>query len=525
MASEEHDTATKHSRDWQSEKPARQPGESSGDSARFLLRHADRLPRVAVIGAGPCGLAATKALLEAGLTPVCFEARGQVGGLWAFDNRSEKTPAYRSLHINTSRKRSQFTDFAMPEDAGDFPHHRHMASYLQKYARHFSLLPCIRLGHRVKSCVPLQDGGYSVVVSKRSASAASTSRESADEERYEFDALVVANGHHWSPRWPDPLPPGTFAGKQFHSRDYVDGTTPWDSRGKVAVVVGIGNSAVDIACELTKTCARVILSTRRGAWIIPKYILGRPADDGTLVPYWLPAKLRRRIVTWGFRAMFGSMPKHGLPEPDHLIGEAHPTMSDELLELVSRGAIEVRDAVCAFSGPEVQFTSGGPVHADAIVYCTGYDVTFPFFETNHIHAPGNHLPLYHRIFHPRHRNVFFIGLAQPLGAIIPIAETQARVVAEHLSGHYNLPEERQLLASIEREEGARNRRYVASPRHTMQVDPVEYAKSTVRELALGRKRSRQGRGIAFLRRRTDRVLPADASLVPLDESLPTHEAS
>ncbi len=74
-----------------------------------------------------------------------------------------------------------------------------------------------------------------------------------------------------------------------------------------------------------------------------------------------------------------------------------------------------------------------------VVYCTGYKITFPFFDEDFISAPENHIELFRRVFHPEIPNVFFIGLLQPLGAIMPLAEAQGAWVGDYLLGDYALP--------------------------------------------------------------------------------------
>mgnify|MGYP000599985048 CR=1 FL=1 len=69
-----------------------------------------------------------------------------------------------------------------------------------------------------------------------------------------------------------------------------------------------------------------------------------------------------------------------------------------------------------------------------IVYCTGYKVTFPFFDRSFVDAPGNDLPLFRRVFDPKVPDLAFIGLLQPLGAIMPLAEAQGQWVADYLRG-------------------------------------------------------------------------------------------
>lgn len=466
------------------------------------------LPRVCVIGAGCSGLTSVKALRAAGLAPVCFEMSDRVGGNWVFGNKNGRSGAYRSLHINTSRQRMEFGDFPMPEDLPDFPHHRHVAAYFEGYARHFGLHENIRFEHEVLSCRPLREpvpqdtalrdsdtdatelldtGGWSVMVRDLTTG---TTRE------HIFDALVVANGHHWDPAWPDPPIPGSFQGTVLHSHAYVDPTTPMDLRGKRVVVVGMGNSAMDIAAELCRPgmADRLFLSSRRGAWVLPKYIRGKPLDQGSFFPRWLPGKLRRQLVTRSFTLLYGRMSDYGLPEPDHLLGEAHPTVSSEVPSLTGSGDIVPKPAIERFEGEEVRFSDGTRERVDVIVFCTGYHVSFPFFGPEVLSAPGNELPLFFRVFERRYQGLCLIGFAQPLGAIMPIAERQAEWVAEYLAGRYALPSSREMDVVIAAEARAVRRRFVASRRHTLQIEPDRYLEELERERSAGRARAQGKRG-------------------------------
>ena len=95
------------------------------------------LPTAAVIGAGPSGIAAAKALHERGVPFTCFEASDRVGGNWVFGNRNGMSAAYRELFINTSRDRMEYSDYPMPKSYPDFPHHSHIAEYFDDYVDHF----------------------------------------------------------------------------------------------------------------------------------------------------------------------------------------------------------------------------------------------------------------------------------------------------------------------------------------------------------------------------------------------------
>jgi dimethylaniline monooxygenase (N-oxide forming) len=451
-----------------------------------------RRPTVAVIGAGCSGLVTAKELRQRGLEPVVFEMGSRVGGLWVFGNDNGRGGAYRSLRINTSRTMTEFSDFPLPPGAGDYPGHDEMAKYFAAYAEHFDLLRSIRFRTEVKSAEPIGDNeGYRLTV---------RSRESGAEETLFFDALVVANGHHFEPSRPALPGLDQFKGAVFHSHEYLDPKTPVELSGRRVCVIGAGNSAVDIASEATLAGAKVTIAMRTPTFILPKYLFGKPIDQGTIIPRFLPGNWRRKIATIGVRLFIGKMSDFGLPEPTYDVGQAHPTLSDTLPQLVQRGEVQVRGAIRRIEGNKIWFEGGGPgdpSEFDVLILATGYRVSFPFFSFEHISAPDNTLPLFGRVFHPQHRRVFFVGLAQTIGAITRTAELQARWIAAHLSGDYNLPEASEMEEMIQKSEQAMRARYVPSARHTMQVDPEEFRRFFSRELARGQKRARLGQGIAF----------------------------
>ena len=168
-------------------------------------------------------------------------------------------------------------------------------------------------------------------------------------EKRLYDVLCVASGHHWDARWPEPPIPGRFDGTQMHSHDYIDPAEPFAMRGKRVVIVGLGNSALDIACELGRkdVCEAVYLSTRRGYWVMPRYFGSRvldfavphPAQDPSiflrLVPRPLLFKLFELLI--GFTA--GRPQDHGLPKPDHPFGATHPAISQDIYNRIGSGDV------------------------------------------------------------------------------------------------------------------------------------------------------------------------------------------
>ena len=441
----------------------------------------NRWPRVAVIGAGACGLAAVKALTDARLSVQCFEKSDRVGGNWVFKNKNGQSSAYRSLHINTSRERMQFRDFPMPKDYPDYPKHDLIARYFQDYAGAFELERRIRFETTVERAEPRAEGGFRLTIS--------TGAHSTVEE---FDALVVANGHHWDPAWPDPAIAGEFSGLELHSHAYIDPDEPNALRGKRILVVGMGNSAMDIACELGHpgVAEQVFLSARRGAWVLPKYAFGKPIDQNSLLPAFLPASMRRALAELWYRLAVGRPEDFGLPKPEHHLDQAHPTVSSEILTRLGSGDVRAKPALLKREGQRVHFADGSVETVDVIIYATGYNVRFPFFSSDVVPLKGNDLPLFLRIFPLDREDLFFVGLAQPVGAVMPLAEAQAKLIAELLSGAYDLPDASERTRRTERERAAMFARYVPSRRHTMQIDYDEYLASLAAETKAGRLRAR-----------------------------------
>ena len=430
-------------------------------------------PKVCLIGAGSSGIAAAKTLHERGIDFDCYELSDRVGGNWVWDNKNRVSSSYRSLHINTSRTRMEYSDFPMPESYPDFPRHDQIARYFDDYVDHFGFRDRIRFETGVDHVGRRDDGVFEVRISSG--------------ETLEYDAVIVANGHHWNPRWPEPAFPGSdsFAGEQIHAHDYKDES---QLVGKDVVVVGMGNSAMDIAVDASYHAKTTYLSARRGVHIVPKYIFGKPMDTiggSEKVPAPLRFAMFRRLL----KMQVGDLTNYGLPEPDHKFAEAHPTVSGRILDRLAHGAITPKPNIDRLDGDQVVFTDGTSVHADLVVYCTGYKITFPFFDEDFVSVRDNRLRLYKFMFHPRVAGLYFLGLIQPLGAIMPIAERQSQLIARHLLGTYALPGFAEIERDIDRKHEAMRKRYVASKRHTIQVDYDDYMRELTKEMEKGAARA------------------------------------
>jgi len=458
------------------------PKELPVTKARGLMR------RVCVIGAGSSGIAACQALHSCGIPFDCFEAGSSVGGNWRYNNDSGMSSAYRSLHAKSSKRGMEYSVFPMPDDYPDYLSHEMIARYLDDFVDHCGFRAKIRFRTEVTRAEPASGGGWDVTARQRDTGAEHTGR---------YGAVLVANGHHWDPRYPEPALPGadTFAGEQVHSHRY---RAPEPFAGKRVLVLGIGNSACDAAVDCSHLAARTLLAMRAGAHIIPRYLAGKPADHltlmhaGTVAPLWL----RRFVVALLVRIAQGSAAKYGLPKPGHRLLCGPLAVSDSLLSGLRRGEIVIKPAISGFERDRVCFRDGSTEQVDVVIYCTGYKISFPFLRESLISASGGEIPLYHRVVPPALPGLYFIGLVQPIGAIMPVAEVQSQWVAELLEGRAALPPEPEMNREIARYRAATARRYAASGRHAIHVDFLPYLKEIRKERAAGARRSRARRTLA-----------------------------
>lgn len=428
--------------------------------------------RVCVIGAGLSGLAAAYALHARGIDYVCLEKAPDVGGIWRQPGAGERGPAYLALHLNSAKQLTGYADFPMPSELPLYPSHGDVAAYLRSFAEWAGLLPRIELCTEVRSVRQEADGSWTVV-----------SRDAAGRVSVRcFDRVVVASGHNTLPSMPDPLPPGaeTFRGSVLHSMDFCTGRA---FAGRRAVVVGLGASAVDIAADISRHAARTLLSVRRGLHVIPKQLYGMSVDLIAEAPWFTAMSFeeQRRFVEQALQVARGRLSDYGLPEPDHPLFSSAVTISDEILSLIRHGAVVPRPAIAAFEGSHVVFADGTWEEADAVVYCTGYRMAFPFLPPGCPQGPRGSVELYRRIVAPDRPGLYFVGLIRPVGSITRLVEAQAQWVARLVAGELRLPPPDEMRAEIGAYLAGIEQRYGPGEGKSIQVDVGTYLRE-LREL-------------------------------------------
>ncbi|NBW88200.1 MAG: monooxygenase, partial [Planctomycetia bacterium] len=244
--------------------------------------------------------------LAAGIDAECLEREDGVGGNWNYGAASSRV--FASTRLISSKSLTAFTDYPMPRNWPHYPDHRQCLEYLRDYVRHFGLAAHVRHGAAVERIAPAaQSTGWVV--------------HCAGHDTRSYAGVVIASGHNHVPR--PAAGSDAFAGPVLHSADYKSPT------------------GCDIAVECSRHAALTVLSTRRGYHVVPREILGRPADlrGERLLKLGLPVWLRRIISLRAMHRAIGSPEGHGLPRPDHRLWETHPIVNSELLDRIAAGAI------------------------------------------------------------------------------------------------------------------------------------------------------------------------------------------
>jgi pyruvate/2-oxoglutarate dehydrogenase complex dihydrolipoamide dehydrogenase (E3) component len=411
-------------------------------------------PRVCVIGAGPSGLAAVKNLQEQGISQVTvFEKNNQIGGNWVFDEHNTHSSVYETTHIISSKRWSEFEDFPMPKEYPDYPSHAQLLSYFQNYAAHFQLNQYVRLNTSVLAarCTALQQWQVQY-------------QDASGVHEEIFDYLLVANGHHWDPVMPEFST--EFAGELLHSHQYKRASL---FQKKKVLVIGGGNSACDVAVELSRLTPEVNISMRRGYHIFPKFVFGKPTDVAVAKIQWMPSWIRQKLIFFVVRVLQGRYAKYHLMKPDCGPLEIHPTINSELLYFIRHGKIKPRPGIDSFDGKRVLFKDGSSDEFDTIICATGYKISFPFFDKAIIDfSNSTEIPLYRKMMHPDYETLYFIGMCQPQGCIWPLADYQSKIAARIIAGTLARPKD--LHRKIAKELKKPHYRFGSTHRHALEVD-------------------------------------------------------
>ena len=425
------------------------------------------MKKVAVIGAGPSGITAIKNLKEKGFDVIGFERCSGVGGNWRYDDPSGHSSVFETTHIISSKYTSYYEDFPLPKTTSDYPSHKELLSYFNEYSEHFGIKKHIQFNAEVIKCEQEDNGRWIIEWKHLNTDLINVQK---------FDALVVCNGHHHEPRLPNY--PGNFSGEYIHSHSYKK-AEPF--RNKKVLVIGGGNSACDVAVETSRISKTTAISWRRGYYLIPKFMFGLTSDVFGLRSRWLPRFIRLPFMKFMLELMQGKNEDIGLPKVTNHILATHPTINSDLYNAVRHGKVLPKPDIEKFDDKFVYFKDGTFEEFDTVIACTGYKIKHKFFDKNLINFEKGPVHLLHRMLPANIKNLYFIGLFQPLGCIWPGAELQSKLAARHLAGEWEPKGDIKKL--IENELKNPDVTQVNTDRHTITVDDYSFRNRLKKELA------------------------------------------
>jgi len=173
--------------------------------------------------------------------------------------------------------------------------------------------------------------------------------------------------------------------------------------------------------------------------------------------------------------MGGDQRRFGLPRPDHPMWREHATLSQELLPYIGHGYIDVKPDVSELRGGQVAFADSTAADYDAIIYATGYQISFPFLDRTVFDPATEAGRLYRRMVPPAHPGLIFAGLVQPIGPTIPLVEIQGKWIAALLSGAFSLPSVDEMETEVSDHLARQKRTFLDSERYVLEVDSRHYA--------------------------------------------------
>lgn len=412
-------------------------------------------PRVCVVGGGPAGLVAARALQTRGIAYDVYERHHAIGGLW--DQHNPGSPVYDSAHFISSKTQSHFPGFPMPDNYPDYPSHGQILAYIRAFADAYQLSDHIHCGVGVDRAE--YDGQQWQITT-------------ADGQQHHYTDLICATGTNWYPTMPHY--PGQFTGDLRHVQTY---RSMDELRGKRVLIIGAGNSGCDIACDAAQAADTAVISMRRGYHFIPKHVFGVPADvfgaSGPHLPMWIEQPVFAALL----RLLNGDLTRYGLPTPDHRLFESHPILNSRLLHYLAHGDISVKPDVARFDGDTVHFVDGSAADFDVVLCATGYTWRIPYVDAAALGWRDGRPDFYLNMVSRQTPGLYALGYVETNGAAYPLFDDMAQWLVQAIATRAAGGSARQRLEALIQgppPDVSGGIRFVNSPRHVAYVDSVSY---------------------------------------------------
>ena len=314
----------------------------------------------------------------------------------------------------------RYSGFPMPEDYPAYPNNRQILDYLIAYAKKNQLYKRIQFGVSVEK-IEREDRFWRVTLSNK--------------EIRSYRWVLIASGYHNNPYIPKFE--GEFSGEIIHSSKYKK---PQQLLNKKVLVVGAGQSAMDILEDSATTAQKTIHSTRSSFYIGNKIILGFPAEKIANFPIirnistQVILRILTRISPIILLLQGIDLNKLNIPQHTSKSGVTKPVFNQTIYQYYLQGDLTHKPKIQRLEGTWVIFEDGSREEIDLIICATGFNVCFPFIEKKFLNweLEKKFPSLYLHCFHPDYDNLFVIGMIQPIGTHWQVFEAQSRLIASYI---------------------------------------------------------------------------------------------
>ncbi|WP_027163350.1 NAD(P)/FAD-dependent oxidoreductase [Mesorhizobium sp. WSM1293] len=360
---------------------------------------------VAIIGAGPAGLAIAACLRQSGQDFVLLEKEQQAAPAWRRH--------YERVHLHTAKRFSSLPFAPFPRDYPRYVPRDLFVDYLDAYAQRFDLRP--RFGETVRA---ITRRGRSWLVDTTTGPLHAPN-------------VVIASGNNAEPLMPGFAGADTFKGRKLHSADYRN-AMPF--AGQSVLIVGMGNTGAEIALDLVEGGARPTISVRGGVHIVPRELLGVPIQMIGMAARLMPQRINDALFPIILDLALGRLEKYGLKRPKQgmlqQISEASriPTIDIGTVRKIREGAIKIVPDIAEITEQGARFADGRHGEFDAIIFATGFRPGYAKLlepgvqpERSGVNARASELGLY------------LIGFHNPVTGLLREISIEAEQIADDIS--------------------------------------------------------------------------------------------
>ncbi|XP_065847010.1 probable flavin-containing monooxygenase 1 [Euphorbia lathyris] len=443
--------------------------------------------KIGIIGAGISGLLACKHAMEKGFSPIVFEARSDLGGVW--------NQTIESTKLQSPKFYYQFSDFPWPDSVTEtFPDHNQVLAYVRAYAQRFNILPRIQFNTRVLSIDYVNSesdyeemigweawGGSGYALSpagKWNVSFQDSRDPSSPVEVYQMDFVIICIGRYSDlrnlPEFPVNKGPEVFSGEVLHAQDYAamdDDRAADFVKDKRVTIVGFQKSAVDLANEVANRngvehpCTMVFRTVH---WLVPESLLlvilkglnrfaelfiHKPAEGffSWLLAFllspmlWIISTLIEIYLKWKFPLKkLNLIPVHGVFKQIYRC--MFTILPRNFFKNVENGSILLRKSnnfTFCKNGVILDGEEDKPIQSDIVIFATGYrsdDKIKNIFKSTYFQKCiiGSSAPFFRDCIHPRIPQLAILGyVVSP--SILFTTETRSIWVAHFIAGKFKLP--------------------------------------------------------------------------------------